>query len=173
VRHGIHVRRAVALGCLATIAVADYVIERRRPPWLVAGLFDHPAHLATAALVHLNLRARPRAWSAGFIAGSLAPDVDHVPLALRPVKPSLGDQRPLTHCLLAVVPVAVLAAARRSTPLAGMSAGMLAHFLRDLGVGTGVPLLWPASERAVAVPYAAYAGGCLALAVRATLRHGL
>src|SRR6185312_847010 len=109
-----------------------------RPPWLVAGLFDHPAHLATGALVHLNLGPRPRAWSAGFAVGSLAPDLDHVPLALRAVKPSLDDQRPLTHCLLAVAPVAALALATRSEPLAGTTAGMLAHFLRDVGVGTGV-----------------------------------
>jgi membrane-bound metal-dependent hydrolase YbcI (DUF457 family) len=167
------VRRAAALGCLATIAVADYVIVRRRPRWLVAGLFDHPAHLATAALVHLNLGPRPRAWSAGFVAGSLAPDLDHVPLALRTVKPSLDDQRPVTHCLLAVAPVAGLALARRSDPLAGTTAGMLAHFLRDLGVGTGVPLLWPATQRSVAVPYRLYATGCFALAVRATLKPGL
>jgi membrane-bound metal-dependent hydrolase YbcI (DUF457 family) len=167
------VRRAAALGCLATIAVADYVIVRRRPRWLVAGLFDHPAHLATAALVHLNLGPRPRAWSAGFVAGSLAPDLDHVPLALRKVKPSLDDQRPVTHCLLAVAPVAALALARRSEPLAGATAGMLAHFLRDVGVGTGVPLLWPAAQRPVAVPYSLYAAGCLALGVRATLKPGL
>jgi membrane-bound metal-dependent hydrolase YbcI (DUF457 family) len=167
------VRRAAALGCLATVAVADYVIERRRPRWLVAGLFDHPAHLATAALVHLNLGPRTRAWSAGFVAGSLAPDLDHLPLALRKVKPSLDDQRPVTHSLLAVAPVAALALVRRSEPLAGTTVGMLAHFLRDLGVGTGVPLLWPASERPVSVPYTLYAAGCLALAVRATLKPGL
>jgi membrane-bound metal-dependent hydrolase YbcI (DUF457 family) len=167
------VRRAAALGCLATIAVADYVIERRRPRWLVAGLFDHPAHVATAALVHLNLEPRSRAWSIGFVAGSLAPDLDHVPLALRTVKPTLDDPRPASHCLLAVAPVAALAAATRSQPLAGATAGMLAHFLRDLGVGTGVPLLWPATGRPLRVPYTLYAAGCLALAVRATLKSGL
>jgi hypothetical protein len=166
-------RPLAAFGCLATIAVADFVIARRRPRWLVAGLFDHPAHLATAALVHLNVGPRPRAWSAGFMAGALAPDLDHVPLALRRVKPTLDDQRPVTHCLVAVAPVAALAAARRSEPLHGTTAGMLAHFVRDLGVGTGVPLLWPAAERHFGIPYAAYAAGCLALAIRATLKPGL
>jgi membrane-bound metal-dependent hydrolase YbcI (DUF457 family) len=167
------VRRAAALGSLATIAVADYVIARHRPRWLVAGLFDHPAHLATAALVQLNLAPRSRAWSVGFVAGALAPDLDHVPLALRKVKPSLDDARPLSHCLLAVAPVAALARSTGAEPVAGLTAGMLAHFLRDLGVGTGVPLLWPATERPVAVPYTLYAAGCLALGVRATLKPGL
>jgi hypothetical protein len=37
-------------------------------------------------------------------------------------------------------------------------------------VGSGVPLLWPATSRSVRVPYAVYAGGCLALAGRALAR---
>jgi membrane-bound metal-dependent hydrolase YbcI (DUF457 family) len=149
------------------------VIARRRPSWLVAGLFDHPAHLATAGLVLLNLGRRPAAWRAGFMAGSLLPDLDHLPLALRKVHPSMDDPRPVTHCLLAVAPIGALGAATGSVTLAGATAGMLAHFLRDLGVGTGVALLWPASERPLAVPYRAYAAGCLAMAGRATLKPGL
>jgi membrane-bound metal-dependent hydrolase YbcI (DUF457 family) len=165
-------RRAGAFASLTTIAVADYVIYRRRPRWLVLGLFDHPAHVATAGLVLLNLRRRSPAWSAGFLVGSVLPDLDHVPLALRAQDPSPHDPRPRSHCLLAVAPVGLLAAAG-GAPVAGAAAGMLAHFLRDLGVGTGVPLLWPASGRSLALPYAAYAGTCLVLAGRATLKAGL
>jgi hypothetical protein len=135
-------RRLVALGCLATIAVADYVIHRRRPRWIVAGMFDEPAHVSTALL----LRRRP---TAAYLAGSLLPDFDHVPLALRPVHPEMSDPRPVTHCLLTVAPVALVS--REAAK------GMLAHFVRDLGVGTGVPLLWPLSGRRLRVPYAAYA----------------
>ena len=142
-------RRAVALGCLATIGVADYVMRRRRPRWIVAGLFDHPAHVATAILI------RPT-WSKAYLAGSLLPDLDHVPLALRPVHPSTDDPRPVTHCLLVVAPVAI-----RSRDAA---AGMLAHYVRDLGVGTGVPLLWPLTGKSLRVPYAAYAVLLLATA---------
>jgi hypothetical protein len=131
-----------SLAALATIAVADYVIQRRNPRWIVAGMFDEPAHVATAML----LRRRP---SASYLAGSLLPDLDHVPLALRVVHPDPGDPRPLTHCLLTVAPVAAL---NRET-----AKGMLAHFVRDLGVGTGVPLLWPLTGRRLRVPYAAYA----------------
>jgi membrane-bound metal-dependent hydrolase YbcI (DUF457 family) len=135
-------RQLTALGCLATIAVADYVIHRRRPPWIVVGMFDHPAHVATALL----LRRIP---TPSYLAGSLLPDLDHIPLALRIVHPNPGDPRPVTHCLLTVAPVALL---NREAAL-----GMLAHFVRDLGVGTGTPLLWPLSRRPVRVPYAAYA----------------
>ena len=137
------------LAALATIAVADYVIHRRTPRWIVVGMFDHPAHVATALL--LNERPTP-----AYVAGSLLPDLDHVPLALRAVHPDPGDPRPVTHCLLAVAPVAL-----KSPETAK---GMLAHFVRDLGVGTGVPLLWPVSRRRVRVPYAAYAVLVLAAA---------
>jgi membrane-bound metal-dependent hydrolase YbcI (DUF457 family) len=160
--------RRPALGCFATIAVADAIILRRRPPWIVAGFFDHPAHLATAGLVLINLPPRPREWAIGFLAGSLLPDLDHVPLAISRVSRSLDDPRPVTHCLLAVAPVAALARATRGQGLRGLTAGMLAHFARDLGVGTGVPLLWPATRRSLRVPYAVYVGGCLLLAARAS-----
>ena len=138
-----------SLAAVATIAVADYVILRRRPRWIVAGMFDEPAHVATAML----LRRRP---TAPYLAGSLLPDLDHIPLALRLVHPDPGDPRPLTHCLLTVAPVAAL------NP--ETAKGMLAHFVRDLGVGTGVPLLWPLTRRRLRVPYVAYAVLLLATA---------
>jgi hypothetical protein len=96
---------------MAWIGIADYVIRRRSPRWIVVGMFDHPAHVATAALIFLNLPPRSPAWTSGYFAGSLLPDLDHVPLALRPVHPSPGDPRPLSHCLLAVAPVAAVIAA--------------------------------------------------------------
>jgi hypothetical protein len=151
-------RRSTALACLATIGVADYVIKRRPPRWILVGFFDHPAHVATAMLIH------PKATPA-YLVGSLLPDIDHIPLALRPVKPSLDDARPASHCLLAVAPVAVLSRAA--------AAGMLAHYARDIGVGTGVPLLWPVTRRSIRVPYPVYVAACLLLARRATLVGGL
>ena len=159
-------RRGAALGSLATIALADKVIFRRRLPWLLVGLFDHPAHLATAGLVLLNLGQRTPGWAAGFLVGSLLPDLDHVPLAVSRVHPSMDDPRPVTHCLLAVAPVAVLAELKMDPRLRGAAAGMLAHFARDVGVGTGVPLLWPLTRRSWRVPYPAYAAACILLAAR-------
>jgi hypothetical protein len=162
-------RRGAALGCLVTIALADKVIFRRRLPWILVGLFDHPAHLATAGLILVNLPPRPRDWSVGFMAGSLLPDLDHVPLALSRVHPSMDDPRPVSHCLVAVAPVAVLAELTQDERLRAAAAGMLAHFARDVGVGTGVPLLWPLTRRSFRVPYLIYAVGCAALAGRAVL----
>ena len=160
-------RRALALGCLATVAFGDYVIHRRRPRWILLGVFDHPAHLGTAGLIALNGPHRSRKWTLGFVAGALLPDVDHVPLALRARERSAEDPRPVSHCLLAVAPVAALAAFTQSERLNGAATGMLAHFARDLGVGSGVPLLWPASRRSLRVPYAVYGASCVLLAARA------
>jgi membrane-bound metal-dependent hydrolase YbcI (DUF457 family) len=163
-------RGALAISCLATIAAADYTLHRRKPPWLLIGLFDHPAHLATAALLALGAPARPRRWTVAFLAGALLPDVDHIPLALRDQHPSPDDPRPVSHCLLAVAPVAALAGITQSERLHGAASGMIAHYARDLGVGSGVPLLWPATRRSMRVPYALYAGACLVLAGRALTR---
>ena len=165
-------RRALALGCLATVAIGDYVIHRRRPRWILLGVFDHPAHLGTAGLIALNVPRRSRKWVLGFVAGALLPDVDHIPLALRAKERSADDPRPVSHCLLAVAPVAALATATQSERLNGAATGMVAHFARDLGVGSGVPLLWPASRRSLRVPYAVYGAFCVLLAARAASPGG-
>jgi hypothetical protein len=162
-------RLGLALASLATIAAADLTLHRRKPRWILVGLYDHPAHLATAGLVLANVPRRSRRWTAGFLAGALLPDIDHVPLALRAKHPDVGDPRPVSHCLLAVAPVAAAATVTQSDRLHGAACGMLAHFLRDVGVGTGVPLLWPGSRRPVRVPYPAYFAICTALVGNACL----
>jgi membrane-bound metal-dependent hydrolase YbcI (DUF457 family) len=159
------VRRALA--CLATIAAADAILHRKRLPWITLGIFDHPAHLATSGLVALNAPEREGRWMQGLMAGSLVPDIDHVPLALRRDRPKQGDPRPVSHCLLAVAPVALAAGVTQSELLHGAATGMVAHYARDLGVGSGVPLLWPLTRRSFRVPYGAYAFTCIALAVLA------
>ena len=132
-------RARLALACLATIGVADYVILRRPPRWHAIALFDHPAHVATAALIG--------GTDPVYLAGSLLPDVDHIPQALG--NPEVGDARPDTHSLLVVAAAAVVS--RR------LAAGAAAHFLRDLAMEPGAPLLWPLTSRRFRLPYAAYA----------------
>ena len=132
-------RARLALACVATIAIADYVIQRHPPRWHAIVLFDHPAHVATAALIGGTDRT--------YLAGSLLPDLDHIPMAFG--SPQAGDPRPNTHSL------PVVGAAAAIDPRLG--AGAAAHFVRDLAMDPGVPLLWPLSRRAFRVPYAAYA----------------
>lgn len=160
------IRKALALGCLATVAAADYTLHRRKPRWITVGLYDHPAHVATAVLVALNVQRPPGRWTAAVLVGSLLPDLDHVPLVLRERHPTTDDPRPVSHTLLAVAPVAALAGLTQSERLHGLATGMVAHYARDLGVGSGVPVLWPATTRSLRVPYPLYAAACAALAGR-------
>lgn len=153
-------RRALAIGCLATIAAADWTILRRRPRWLLIGVADEPAHLATAALVLLNLPARSRRDAIAFLAGAIAIDADHIPLALAPSHPDAGDPRPRMHTLL--VPAVLALAGQRAAAL-----GVCAHYLRDVASDAGVPAFAPLSDRTLRVPYPAYAAAMAALALRA------
>ena len=133
------------------VLAADWVIHRRTPRWLVLGLVDEPAHLATAALVRRDLP---------FLVGAVLPDLDHIPYALAPVHPKAGDPRPRSHTLaLSAVVAAVSPAA---------AAGTVAHYARDLADGSGVPLLWPLSDRRFRVPYPLYAAALGWLACRAS-----
>jgi hypothetical protein len=131
------------IACLATIAVADWVILRHPPRWHAIALFDHPAHVATAVLLG--------GTDPLYLAGSLLPDVDHIPMAFR--SPQAGDPRPRTHSLYG--PLAVAPFSPR------LAAGMLAHFTRDLALDPGVPLF---GGRPFRLPYAAYAVLVLAAA---------
>jgi membrane-bound metal-dependent hydrolase YbcI (DUF457 family) len=170
-------RGLAAFACLGVVAAADLVLSRKRPPWIVVGFFDEPAHVATAGVILANLRPSSAEWAAGFIAGAALPDIDHIPLALSRVHPEIDDPRPVTHCLLAVTPLFAAAQlhppGRRKEALAGAAAGTLAHFARDLAVGTGVALLQPLTGRSFKVPYPLYVGALAALAARAALRAAL
>lgn len=167
-------RGLAAFACLAVVAAADLLMSRKRVPWLLVGLFDEPAHLATAGVALANLRPPSPEWAAGFMAGALLPDVDHIPLALSRVRPEIDDPRPVTHSLLAVSPLFVAARLDREGPrkdvLSGAAAGTLAHFSRDLAVGTGVPLLQPLSGHSFKLSYPLYVGALAALAARAARR---
>jgi inner membrane protein len=164
------------LAGLGGIAALDAVrISRRQwPVPLLAGL-DWPAHLTTAALA---LTALPRrldpeiaAWA---LAGSVAIDLDHIPLylGLRSVVTEHGG-RPVTHSLTtaaALLGAAVPTRGRARKVLAGLGAGVLLHLVRDIGTG-GVPLLWPFHHGTVRVPYAAHFAAIAAAAAAPTVRR--
>jgi membrane-bound metal-dependent hydrolase YbcI (DUF457 family) len=165
-------RGGLAATAAAVVAGADWVIHYRTPRWIRIAAFDHPAHLATAGLVALNLPRRPLRWHAGFMAGALLPDADHVPLALAETHPEPSSPRPGTHSLATVAPLFALARASNSKLLDGAAWGTLAHFARDLAMGPGIPLLGPFHRRSVRVPYPVYAGALAALAILALTREG-
>ncbi len=95
------------------------MILRHPPRWHAIVLFDHPAHVATAALIGGTDRI--------YLAGSLLPDLDHIPMAFG--NPQVGDPRPNTHSLLVVAAAALVS--RR------LAAGAAAHFVRDLAMEPG------------------------------------
>jgi hypothetical protein len=114
---------------------------------------DETAHLATTAcLLSFLGRGRSRRFYAGAALGSVALDVDHVPMY------ATGDsraQRPSTHSFPVVVLVAAAAAhgrGGRQAILQGVTFGLVSHLLRDVLTG-GAPLLWPLSRRAVSIDH--------------------
>ena len=160
---------------LGSIAAIDVVrASRNWPVPVVAGL-DWPAHLITAGLV---LGALPRrlgpevaAWA---LAGSVAIDLDHLPLYLgfRSAVTENGG-RPMTHSLTtaaALLGAAVPARGRARRVLAGLGVGVLLHLVRDIGTG-GVPLLWPFRRGTVRVPYGAHFAVLAVAATRPVLRR--
>ena len=130
---------------------------------------DEPAHLATAVLVLANLPGGGPAWSAGYAAGAVAVDTDHLPLIPRRHKLGTSDPRPAAHTLLTPAGVATAAAFTRPPArelLLGLAAGTCVHFVRDIATGTGLAPLQPLTRRRVKLPRRAYDIAMTLLALR-------
>lgn len=163
-------------GLIATVLALDAVGALRAWPVVVVGALDEPAHLATAAVLLLAAAdrrklARHQAAVLTALACSMAIDVDHLPVYLGAERFADGG-RPATHSLLTVGTLLVAAAlARRARPvLLGAATGVCLHFVRDLGTGPGLPLLFPFTWAEVRVPYPVYVGLLAAAGVAATVR---
>lgn len=138
---------------LTGLALGFDAADRRVPfSILYSGLLDEPAHLATGVLGLLALSCfidvPRRFYVAGMIA-SVAIDLDHIPLYFG----LLGNegQRPVTHSLGTVIVVvgAAIVWRRHRAVLAGVVAGLLIHFARDIAEGPpGVRMLWPLQNAA-------------------------
>ena len=144
---------------------------------VVIGAIDEPAHLATALLGLLavggrSLPLRHRTFFVAALCGSVLIDLDHLPLYAGVPHIAQPGGRPYSHSLATPVVLLLLSFAIRRwrTALLGLATGNLLHFVRDLGTGPGLPLWWPFDDRDHLVPYGAYFGVVLALAVVATLR---
>ena len=137
---------------LAGVALAFDAADRRVPfSILASGALDEVAHLVTGALGLLALSCLidvPRRFYAAGLIASVAIDLDHIPLYLGVGNPY---QRPVTHSLatVAVVLAAAAASRRHRAVLAGVAAGLLIHFARDIAEGPpGVRMLWPFRDTA-------------------------
>ena len=136
---------------LAAVAPAFDAADRRVPfSILASGALDEVAHLVTGALGLLALSCFidvPRRFYVAGLIASVAIDLDHIPLYLGVGNPY---QRPVTHSLATVAIVVVAAASRRHRAvLAGVAAGLLIHFARDIAEGPpGVRMLWPFQDTA-------------------------
>lgn len=155
-------RFALALAGLLLILGIDHWLIGGSHTLLATGIADETAHFTTMVIF---LLAFPPLRSAGFtvgcLLGSVAIDLDHIPLFLGSNLLTGQTNRPLTHGLLTIVLVLVVAAVVRgpwrSVGL-GVAVGLAAHFLRDMATSTaGVPLLWPISTTGFMLPYPLYA----------------
>ena len=157
---------AAVIAAVAFCFAADLVLHFVGIGYPASGVLDDPAHLATAIVVVAALRPRSARFAAALLIASVAIDLDHLPdlLGIDTLNP--GTARPITHSFATAAAFGLLAAAvSRSRAIgAGVTAGMLAHFFRDVASEAGVPLLWPFSTTEVSVPYVSYAVALTALA---------
>jgi membrane-bound metal-dependent hydrolase YbcI (DUF457 family) len=147
--------------CALLLLAADWASGRADTSFLPGGPLDALAHLLTALLLLQALPPRYRARLAPpALFASVAIDLDHIPQYLGNDFLTAGTARPYPHSLLtiAVLLGAALLVRRRRDLLLGLALGVALHFFRDLAEsgGTGVPLLWPLSDRSFGYPHATY-----------------
>lgn len=144
---------------LLLILGLDAALAHRQWPFVVTGLLDEPAHLATAGLMLLVLPLRAAArYGWWVLIGSVVIDFDHVPLYLGDSGFVVDSSRPPTHSLVVVILLLLMAQLlpQVKRQLRGLAFGVLAHFLRDVATGPGLALLWPVLPVAVKAPYTGY-----------------
>lgn len=154
-------RLALALVGFILILGVDRWLLARAHTLLATGIADETAHLSTMVVF---LLAFPTLRNSGFIVGclvgSVAIDLDHIPLFLGSNLLTEQTNRPLTHGLLTVVIVLAVSGVARGPGRyvgLGVAVGLAAHFLRDMATSTaGVPLLWPLATTGLMLPYPLY-----------------
>lgn len=157
---------------LLLILVLDTALAHHLWPFLVTGLLDEPAHLATAGLVLLALPRRVATrYGWWVLIGSVVIDIDHAPLYLGASDFVVDGSRPPTHSLVVVILLLLAQLLPRvKRQLRGLAFGVLAHFLRDVATGPGLALLWPVLPVAVKAPYTGYAVVLVLLTLGAIVR---
>ena len=155
-------RFAFGLAGLVLILGIDHWLLGEPHSLLATGIADETAHLTTMVVFLLAFSTlRNASFVVGCLVGSVAIDLDHIPLFLGSNLLTEQTNRPLTHGALTIAVVlatsAIACGPWRSLGL-GVAVGLAAHFLRDMATSTaGVPLLWPISTTGFMLPYPLYA----------------
>jgi inner membrane protein len=151
---------------LVAVALDDALLLPRAPSYLVLGLLDEPAHLATSLILLVAVAAllarAGRAVRTGFavglvLAGNLI-DADHLPMVLGSDMITAGTPRPYSHSvtlLMLVILAALVGRGRVRAVAAGVAVGVAGHLIRDLGTAP-IALLWPLSPQGLTVPHRLY-----------------
>ncbi|MGY5882410.1 metal-dependent hydrolase [Modestobacter lacusdianchii] len=148
----------LVLTALLFVPVLDRVRTERSWPTVLVGALDEPAHLLTAVLLIGAVSRWPSGPVVGWaLVGSVALDLDHVPLYLGWEAIGSPGGRPVTHSLATVLLLVAAASLPALRPAGlGLALGVGAHLVRDLATGPGVPLGWPVSAESVSLPYPLY-----------------
>lgn len=167
---------AVTLSSLGFIFAADYYFEIASPSLIVVAALDETAHIATALIFLVGFWRVVNLWlAAGWLAGAVLIDLDHLPAVAAWGLAIIEAERPATHSLATILIVAGVAAVlprhgRSSAVVFGASLGLATHLLRDLATG-GVPLLWPVDGEAIEISYWGYAIAIIAGALYPLVRY--
>jgi inner membrane protein len=183
-------RRWVGVLLAAYAFGTDRLIAWHGLGFVLRGLIDEPAHIATA-LVVLGAITRFRGsppepkFCATMLICSVLIDVDHLPAEFGSYALTDGTPRPYTHALWTVL-VLILAwwvarylARRNGRPrpataelvLAGAAWGLAAHFLRDIATAP-MSFWWPVTDMSVEVPYWWYVVALFVIIVLGPIRRG-
>lgn len=157
---------------LACYAFAtDWLTGWHGMSFVMRGLLDWPAHIATAfvilgALTRVRRGPPDQRFGWMMLTWSVLIDIDHLPAEFGSTVLTNGTPRPYTHALWTVIVLTLAWAtarffairSRRRRPvtvelaLAGAAWGVAAHFVRDIATAP-MSLWWPVTKVAVEVPY--------------------
>jgi len=157
-----------------TIVLVDTITDRLVPPLVLAGVLDEAGHVATAIVMAAAItRGRTGAFIVAVLLAAWAIDIDHVPGEILGWDGlTAGAPRPYTHSLIILL-IAGAWALWEQRPhrdvAAGLTFGLLSHFVRDAASGTGLALFWPLTKRPVEIPYPIYVGILAACLLRTWL----
>lgn len=163
----------VALDAFERSAVmnADRIGVARVIDFVLGSVIETLGHIVTvvlclAVLAAFGVRA-PARFAVGAVLGAMLIDLDHIPEWLGWSARTAESVRPVFHSVFTVVVIALAVVwlpARWRTFGLGVVFGTLTHLARDIAMG-GIPLFWPLTDVAAAVPYGVYVGLMLGFAV--------